>query len=126
MTFQVVKFTVWKNRGNVFVPTIVVRDSGVETPISWAGVTRLVLQILSPVPVLVDSDIDTGAIDYSINGQLTARIGDLVQVIAIPEGEYYTRLTAFDALNAEGVEIWSEDHPETPVILVIVDTTTAL
>lgn len=125
MKFQLVKFTVWKNRQNIVTPIIVVRSSGgVEAPISWAAVNRLVLQILTPTPVIVDTDVHPAALDFSIDGELTLRIGDLPQVAAIVEGEYFTRLTAFDALNPEGVEVWSDDHPETPVILRIIDTAT--
>jgi hypothetical protein len=118
----VVKLWIPKNRANVVVPNLVLRGiDRIETPIQWSGVTRMVLVILAPTPVVIDTQAQPSAIDFSIDGQLTLRIGALAQVVALAEGEYGARLTAIDAIGAQ-TEIWNEDHPETPVILKIVDT----
>ena len=119
MRVRPVKFTIFKDRANVIRPIVVVRDaSGVESAASWSGVTRMVLQILAAAPVQIDTSTSPGAIDYSVDGELTLHIGELLDVKALADGEYYARLTAIDAVGAE-TEIWSASHPETPVILRI-------
>lgn len=116
-----VLFTVYKDRANAITPLVTQRDElGVETNVNWANVTRMVLSIRAATPVTVDTNVNPTAIDYSTAGELTLAIGELTDVKALAEGDYYARLTAYDATGAE-TEIWHEDHPETPVILRIRD-----
>lgn len=116
-----VYFTVYKDRGNTIRPLVTVRDDdGVETSLAWTNVTRMVLSIRASTPVTVDTAVNPTAIDYSVAGELTLAIGELASVKALAEGDYYARLTAYDAAGNE-TEIWHEDHPETPVILRLRD-----
>lgn len=112
---------VYKNRANSVRALVTVRQDGVETPVDWANVTRMVLQILSDPVVTIDSTVNPTAIDWSVDGELTLHIGTLAGVVALSEGAYAARLTAYDATGAL-TEIWNEDHPITPVLIRIRDT----
>lgn len=122
MRIRPVKFTVYKDRANIIRPVVIVRDQdGVESPMSWSGVARMVLEVIAATPILIDTATAPAAIDYSVDGQLTLRIGALLDVVGLADGEYYANLTAIDTLDVE-TEIWSAGHPETPVILRFVSS----
>ena len=120
---RTVKLHVFKGRNNVATLSVVQKAAGsAATPVDWTGVTRMVLVILSATPIVVDTDVvAAGVIDYSTNGQVGLKLGELADVIALTEGEYNCRLTAFDAGGVD-TEILHEDHPRSPVILAIWDT----
>lgn len=123
MSRRVVRLTVYKNRANPVTLSLKQSVGGVETDVDFTNVTRMVLS-LDPngsEPVVVDSDTDIGAIDFSTNGQVEFDIGELAQVKAMAEGQYEARLTALDAVG-NPTELVNEDNLKTAVFFLIRDT----
>lgn len=116
-----VVFTIYKGRRNTIRPVVTLLDvNGDEQSLPWTNVTRMELSILADPVVDVNTDTNPGCIDYSVAGELTLTIGELTDVAALDEGEYYARLCAYDSTGRR-TEIWNEDHPRTPVILRVMD-----
>lgn len=123
----VIKAMVFKNR-IAPKPSLQFIDrspEGVETPVSFASVTRMVLKINpnDASPVTVDTSVDGAVIDYSVAGTVTFNIGNLSQVVAMTEGDYESRLTAIDGLGGK-TELINEDAKSALVLFAIRDTTT--
>ena len=120
----VVREQVFDGRTNTVVLLFTLYDpiTDTDTPISWTGITRMVLNLYSArgaTPVVVDTATAPAAIDRSVDGQITFKLGGL----GIPVGSYRGRLTTVDALSNKS-ELFNEQDQHQVVVFDIVSTAT--
>lgn len=110
---SVVTERVYLGRDNENLVTFENKDplTGTLTDMDFSNVTRMVLA-LQPIAggaeIQADTGVDATYIDYSVNGQLTFKLGDLP---GLTEGDYIARLTAYDGLG-DDTEILHEASPQ--------------
>lgn len=115
---------VYVGRANAIVLQFLDKDpnTGVETAKDLSAYDRMVLTILDDTPVQIDSDVETGAFDWTTlntptnTGKVQISIGE---VSGIPtSGILSVRLTAFEGSSA--TELVHEDMPEQDVLFEFV------
>lgn len=97
----------------------------VDTPLPWAQVTRLVLNLYTgndpaAAPAFtLDSQTVPSIFDKTVDGQLTLTLG----MQNITPGSYRVRLTAVDALGNK-TELTSDGNTEQKLVIDVVRTAT--
>lgn len=80
-------------------------------PISWSGVSRMVLEVRHPTTgVLVataDTGVDANLIDFGTDGQLTLRLSSMTSV---PNGDYVVRISAISGVNTTQIVHEARDN----------------
>jgi len=113
------KGIVYRDRVNPLTISIVSYDPStpVETPVNFSAVDRMVLLVIKidaetgvkTIVATADTGIDAALIDYSTVGEVTIKLGSLLDVdaAAIPIDDYAFRLTAYSA--GEATQLIHED-----------------
>ncbi len=109
MTDTAFKATIFSQRENTVVMKVDQVDvDGNVTPMPWAGVDRMTLHLLSfnpqslaPIAIVATADTadESTLIDYSVDGQLTFKLGDLMTTDSppanVPAADYMIRVAAY-------------------------------
>ena len=102
---------IFRDSSNVIRLLIKAYDPSIKTatPISWAGVTRAVVHLLTipsamtaaEIIATADTDINSTLIDYSVDGEIKLKFGSLKTLAEgdIPKGDYNIRLKVYDGVT---------------------------
>lgn len=111
---NVVRETIVNTRENEVTVQV---DQPLGTPLAWTGVTRIVAGF-SDSAVLADTAADATLIDFSVDGFLTFKLGDL----GVAFGERTVTVTTFDG-SGNDIDVINPRFPDTLIFDFVATTT---